>query len=33
LSRLVISEFQAMSGTMTSIRRSIAAATSWMPPP
>ena len=33
LPRLVTSECQAMSGTIASIRWSIAADTSWMPPP
>ena len=33
LSRLVTSECQAMVGTMASTRQSVAAVTSWMPPP
>ena len=33
LPRLVTSECQAMVGTMASIRQSVAAVTSWIPPP
>jgi len=33
LSRLVVSEFQATMGTMASTRQSVAAVTSWIPPP
>ncbi len=33
LSRLVTSECQAMVGTMASTRQSVAAVTSWIPPP
>ena len=33
LSRLVVSECQAMVGTMASTRQSVAAVTNWMPPP